>query len=94
MRELAALFMSNWGLDFNAKKISGGSQSEAAFDNKGGMYYDDDGNIVEGFFDDGMDLFNDGHWPEAGGRRDWGEEAVFWLNRAVRTETFSPHLRC
>lgn len=74
--------MSNWGVE----KKSGGSQSEVVFDDEGGIYYDRDGNIIEGFFDDSLNGVMNGHGWETRGRRDWGEEAVFWFDRAVRTE--------
>lgn len=79
MLKLAVLFLSNWGVE----KQSGGSQGEVIFDDKGGIYYDRDGNIIEGFYDDES---LDGHGWENKGRRDWGEEALFWLDRAVRTD--------
>lgn len=82
--ELAELFLSNWGLDRNAEKGSEGDQSEIVFDDKGGIYFDKDGVIIEDFSDDGMDDVIDGHGWETRGRGDWGEQAVLWFDRAVR----------
>lgn len=96
MLELAALFMSNWGLDRNAEKGSGDSQSQVVFDDKGkgGIQYNQDGNIIDVFFDEIVDDAIDGrHGWETRGRRDWGEEAVSWLDRAVRKETLLTPLR-
>eukprot|EP00903_Cladosiphon_okamuranus_P014127 g13129.t1 len=83
MLQLAALFMSNWGVDRNGEKGIGDSQHQVIFDDVGGIYYDRDGNILEGFFDDSMDDLMDAHGRETTGRRNWGAEAVLWLDRAL-----------
>lgn len=89
MLELAALFMSNWGLDSSADNASVDGHSQVVSDDRSGIYFDQDGNIIEGFRDDtsSVDDVFDGHGLHTKGRRRWGEEAVFWFDRAVRRET-------
>lgn len=88
MLELAALFMSNWGLDALAEKGSGDSKSGVVFNDNGGTFHDQDGNITQGFREHSVNNVIDAHheW-EIKKRRAWGEEAVFWIDRAVRKET-------
>lgn len=93
MLEMAALFMSNWGFDHNAENGSGDGHSKIVSDDKGGICFDQDGNIIKPFCTEGSpnDVFGGYGW-QTKGRRDWGEGAVFWFDRAVRKETQSTPL--
>ncbi len=96
MLKLVALFKSNWDLHDNDR---GGDHSESESesgngvvgegDQGGGLFYDHDGNIIQDVFDGGGgDVINEHGWgKKERHRRSWGEEVLFWLERAVRMKT-------
>lgn len=57
-------------------------------DQGGGIFYDQDGNIIQDVFGGGGgDVINGHEWgKKERRRRHWGKEVLFWLNRAVRKQ--------